>query len=474
MKLKNILLLSVLFLGGCKKYLDNTQLPAGVIAGDDAFVSDNSTSAIVTGCFLSLNSSGPFSGGGGSNLAYLTALYMDETKTIAISNTTAVAFYNDFLTNSNTSWWIELYKKLYVVNGALEGIQKTPAMLYYKNQWLGESYFTRAFLYFHLVNCYGDVPLALTTDYKLNGSLSRSRQSEVYQQIISDLKQAQNLLGTDYRDGYGAITSYRVRPNRAVATALLAKAYLYAGQYDSAEVQANAIIGNTAYKLESPAQVFLTASNETIWALATKTDEKTYEYNLYNGGMPATLSTDPAKTYLVLVAMNSPLLNAFEPGDARYTSWVRSTIYTGVTPAITYYFPNKYKSATGGAEKTVMLRLAELYLIRAEARARQNKITGANSAETDLNTVRTRAGLLPTTATTQADMLAAIAKERQVELFTEGSNRFFDLKRTGAIDAVMNIVAPLKGSSWSTYKQLFPIPPDDIILNPNLAPNPGY
>jgi len=469
-----ILACSLWLLTGCEKYLENTQLPAGTIAGKDAFTSDNAVSAIVTGSFFSLNNSGPFSGGGSSNIAYTTGLYSDELQNISTS-AFAKAFYTNAINSSNITHWTDLYSKIYVVNGAIEGIRNTPAMLYYKDQWLGESFFTRALLYYYLVNLYGDVPLALTTDYTVNNQLSRAPQSQVYQQIIADLKTAQGLLSSDYKDGYGSNTNARVRPNQAAATALLAKAYLYTQQWDSAEVQATSIINNAAYELLTPDQVFLANSKETIWALATISDVKAYEYGLYNNGMPAELTPpkDPATAYSVLVAMSNFLLSAFEPNDTRFSNWVRSTTITAsaTSPAVTYYFPNKYKSSVNGAEREVVLRLADMYLVRAEARARQNNISGAQA---DLDAVRMRAGLPGTTAGNQPALLTAIAKERQTELFTECGNRYFDLKRTGAIDGVMNVIAPQKGGSWSSYKQLWPIPPNDIILNPHITPNPGY
>jgi len=469
-----ITVLSLFLITGCEKYLENTQLPAGTIAGDDAFVSDNSVAAIVTGNYLSLNATGPFSGGGASNLGNLAGLFTDELKPVATSNTTNLVYYNDALTANNSAYWGDLYNKIYLVNSAIEGINSTPAFLYYKDQWLGECYFLRAFLYFNLVNMYGDVPLALTSDFTINNKLSRAPQSQVYDQIIADAGMAKKLLSTDYKDGFGTTTTYRVRPNQAVATALLARAYLYTGKWDSAEAQTTALINNTDYKLETLAQTFITASKETIWALATKNDEKTYEYSLYNNAMPAVIT--PPKTpssYTVLVAMNSPLINAFETNDGRFTNWIRSTTVSAsaTTPAVTYYFPNKYRSATGGAEKTVILRLAEMYLIRAEARARQDNISGAQA---DLNAVRTRAGLPATTAGTRDELINAITAERRVELFTECGIRFFDLKRTGSIDGVMTTVAQGKGTTWSSYMSLWPINPNDIILNPNITPNPGY
>ncbi|SEW17340.1 Starch-binding associating with outer membrane [Chitinophaga sp. YR573] len=468
-----IMILSSLLMS-CEKYLENTQLPSGTIAGTDAFVSDNSTSAIVTGSFISLNNSGPFTGSSSANIAYITGLYTDELKNISTA-TFADAFYKNTITSSRVGHWSDLYGKMYVINSTIEGIQNTTATLYYKDQWLGECYFIRALLYYYLVNLYGDVPLALSSDYRVNNTLSRAPQSQVYQQMITDLKRAQTLLSADYKDGFGATTNNRVRPNQVVATALLSKVYMYTAQWDSAEAQATAVINNSAYQLISPDQVFLANSKETIWALATVSDTKVVEYGFYNNGMPAEITppADLVDAYIVLVAMNSPLLNAFEPNDTRYTNWVRSTTVkaTATTPAVTYYFPNKYKSATNGVEKEIVLRLADLYLTRAEARARQNNISGAQS---DLDAIRTRAGLPGTTASTQDELLTAISRERQVELFTECGNRYFDLKRSGKIDDVMNVVAPLKGTSWSHYMQLWPIPPGDIVLNPNITPNPGY
>jgi hypothetical protein len=468
-----IMVLSSLLMS-CEKYLENTQLPSGTIAGTDAFVSDNSVSAIVTGSYINLNNSGPFTGSSSANLAYAIGLYTDELKTISTAPF-AEAFYKNAITSDRVGYWTDLYSKLYVINSTIEGIQNTTATLYYKNQWLGECNFLRAFLYYYLVNLYGDVPLALSSDYTVNNKLSRAPQSQVYQQMITDLKSAQTLLSADYKDGFGTTTTNRVRPNQAVATALLSKVYMYTAQWDSAEAQATAVISNSAYQLISPDQVFLANSKETIWALATVSDVKVFEYGFYNNGMPAELTPpkDPATAYIVLVALNSPLLNSFEPNDTRYTNWVRSTTVTATatSPAVTYYFPDKYKSATNGVEKEIIFRLADMYLTRAEARARQNNISGAQS---DLDAIRTRAGLPGTTASTQDELLTAISKERQVELFIECGNRFFDLKRSGTIDDVMNVVAPLKGTSWSHYMQLMPIPPGDIILNPNLTPNPGY
>jgi len=461
---------------GCNKYLD-TPLPAGTISGENTYVSDNSVSAVVTGNLLYLVNSSLFGDGTGANLPIITGQYVDELLNLSTGSTNNILFYADAIQPGNTAHWSELYNGLFKVNSTLEGIRGTSTILYYKNQWLGESYFIRGVLYFTLTNLYGDVPLALTSDYSINNRLGRSPQSAVYQQIISDFQQAQSLLNSGYTDAYGAATSHRVRPNRYAAMGMLAKAYLYAGKWDSAEAMADSVINNSAtYGLASIDQVFKTSSKETIWSMALPSNEEhARQYQVYNGGMPNPIvaPNSPGNTYSVYTALDTAFVNAFESGDNRLSNWVRTVPVSGSSPAITYYFPNKYTSPAPGDENEIAMRLAEVFLIRAEARAHLNDIAGAQA---DLDMVRSRAGLPNTTASDMPGLLDAILRERRVELFTEGCNRFFDLKRTGTIDSVMTAFAPTKGVSaaWSHYMQLFPIPTNDLIQDPNLTPNPGY
>jgi hypothetical protein len=123
----------------------------------------------------------------------------------------------------------------------------------------------------------------------------------------------------------------------------------------------------------------------------------------------------------------------------------------------------------------MVLRLAEQYLIRSEARAEQQNLTGPNGAIADLNTIRARAGLTSYSGgSDQASVLAAILHERQVEFFTEWGHRWLDLGRTGNLNAVMDSVELAKGGSWNPDKELYPIPATELTLNPNLKQNIGY
>lgn len=115
----------------------------------------------------------------------------------------------------------------------------------------------------------------------------------------------------------------------------------------------------------------------------------------------------------------------------------------------------------------MVIRLAELYLIRAEARAKQNNITGSQE---DLNRIRNRSGLANITANTLSLLLSAIEQERRIELMMEWGHRWLDLKRTGRVNG---IISSLK-SSWQPTDALYPIPKYELETNPFLVQNPGY
>jgi hypothetical protein len=327
-----------------------------------------------------------------------------------------------------------------------------------KNQLMGESAFVRACLYFYLVNLWGDVPLVLSSDYRKTAALPRTATTAVYQQIVADLVQAQQLLPTGYRTHAG-YAGDRTIPNQAAATALLARVYLYQGNWSGAVGAAGAVIADSRYRLESNLDnVFLSTSKEAIWQLQSVSLPYTEEGQLFVPlpGLPV------GPTYL----LTNSLLNAFETGDQRQTHWTKSQVLGGQV----YTYPYKYKINTVTAttqEYTTVLRLAECYLIRAEARAQLGQVSEALA---DLNTIRSRAGLPPSVLTDQAAVLAAIGHERQVELFAEYGHRWFDLKRTQQI----NVVLGSEKSGWQPDDALYPLPVQELQQNPSLVQNPGY
>lgn len=475
----------------CKKLLE-VPPPANSITENAVYTTDATAIAVLTGLYSSMNSvniSNPIQGNGGISL--ITGMSSDElTLYNGITDVVYQSFYKNALQAiispvSGSQHWSPLYNFIFSCNAAIEGLNTSTTLTQsVKQQLLGEAKFMRAFFYFYLVNLFGDVPLALTTDPQINGLLGRVPRAQVYQKIIQDLKEAQEYLSSNYlKETLLATTTERVRPTKWAATALLARAYLYTEDYAKAEAEATAVINNTSLFSLSPLNnVFLKNSREAIWQLQpTEFDFNTTEARAFI--IPA---TGPSTGELVgnPVHLSDWLLQSFELGDQRavYGNWIDTTIFNVTsTLADTVAYPFKYKintslgvtSTAGLKEYFMILRLGEQYLIRAEARAHQSNIGGAQE---DLNAIRIRAGLSPTTAGDKNSLLTAIFHERQVELFTELGHRWFDLKRTNKVDAVMNVVTPLKanGAPWQSYQQVYPLPLNDLQKASNLVQNTGY
>lgn len=452
----NMIIAMLFFTSSCKKFVQIGAPPTSV-STSTAFKNDaTALSAILGlygGSFMAASGSieNSFMGaitvlGGASadDIYYSAGTYLDVFKDNALTSD------NGYVSNL----WTFGYTELYNINSAIEGLNSsTGVSATTKSQLLGESYFLRAFTNFYLTNYFGAIPINTTTNVSLNASLGRTPRNVVYDSVIADLKQAVNLLTDDYP------SALRARVNKDAAEAMMAKVYLYQKDYQDAETYATTVINNSTYRLVPLDSTFLNSSSEVIWQIYTY-----YGYSQFGlTFIPAGPGTVP--NYVLYPS----LVNSFESADNRKAKWlVPDTIGNQV-----YYYPYKYKirTSTGGNEYCVVLRLAELYLIRAEARANLNKITGTGSASEDLNMIRTRAGLSNTTAATQNAMLSAIASERAHELFSEYANRWFDLIRTGAADSVL---APLK-SGWASTDTLYPVPAAQIQINPALAPqNPGY
>ncbi|HVK50079.1 MAG TPA: RagB/SusD family nutrient uptake outer membrane protein, partial [Pseudobacter sp.] len=124
-------------------------------------------------------------------------------------------------------------------------------------------------------------------------------------------------------------------------------------------------------------------------------------------------------------------------------------------------------------EYYMVMRLSELYLIRAEASILLSA-SNITSAINDLNELRGRsnASLFPPDLTV-TEVTEAIASERRRELFAEWGHRWLDLKRTGKAREVLSAISykqPWKGD----YQLLYPIPVNDLRDNPNLKQNEGY
>lgn len=461
----------VIFNTSCKKLVE-VESPVTSTSTSLVFSSDATAAAVLTGIYTGMSQLGINSiGSGPGSLSFYGGLSADELKLHTGISGPQLFYYSNSLSSVNigSGYWEQLYQNIFITNSAIEGLNPatslTPSV---KNQLLGEAKFIRAFFYFYLLNLYGDVPLVISTDYQVNAIMPRTSKSQVWAQITTDLKEAEDLLSADYLKGdlYGTTTD-RLRPTKWAAAAMLSRAYLYQEKWNEAETVATTVINNTALfdTVSLNNNVFSKTSKEAIWQL----QPVTLGLNTWDARLFIIPPTGPSGTYPVY--LSSFLLNSFENGDNRKTNWANGVTVNGTT----YYYPYKYTSATLNAPVTeyqMVLRLGEVYLNRAEARAQQGNVIGAIN---DLNVIRKRARLpYYSGPTDQASLLIAILHERQVELFTEWGHRWFDLKRTGTVDAVMSVITPQKGGVWDTNWQWYPIAPDQLQKNPFLIQNAGY
>lgn len=468
---KKYLIVILIFCFGisCTKFVEVAG-PGTSINKDNVYETDATAISVLNGIYAKMSRSKLIDGTTiNSFMSLYPGLSADEFVPYSIGTSNLSAYYKNALINTTSpNAWSSSYPLIFTINSALEGLNSSTQLSpNVKKQLLGEALFIRALHYFYLVSLYGDVPLVLTTDYKINENIPRTGKNMVFQQIEEDLKNASSYLSNDYLDiNVTSVTSERIAPIKWAAVSLLARVYLYEEKYADAETEASLVINNTSlYQLVDMEDVFVSNSKETIWALKPVNSG----WNTEDARLFVLPQTGPGKNWPVFLSNN--LLNSFEDGDLRKSEWVDSVVVSGGV----YYYPYKYKVGSQGAPVTeyeIVLRLAELYLIRAEARVKQDKL---QDAVDDLNAIRSRAGLNNYSGIMNVEgIFNSILHERQVELFTEWGHRWLDLKRTKTIDSLMTEVSISKQTTWKTTAQFYPILLSELKGNPNLVQNPGY
>lgn len=456
---KSNLILATIFLlaiglSGCSEFVE-ADPPKNILVSETVFNDPATVESALANIYYKLREEGMVSGNLG--LTTLMGIYGDEMDYYG-NNVAYVQFYNHNVNEENSilsNWWDHSYNLIYAANDIIKGLETSQIIPSEKRASLmGQALFIRAYMHSKLVAIYGDIPYIQSTDYLKNKLVSRSPENEVYEHIITDLNNAITLL-----ENTTGIEGERVVPGQNAAKALLARMYLNAENWDLASSTSTALI--EVYNLpENLNGVFLKQSSETIWQLKPGINPKnTQEAN------QLIIQSVPGQTY----ALNETLLASFEPGDLRYTNWIDSISNSDNT--VTLKFANKYKllfNEVESLEYSIVFRLAEQYLIRAEALAHLGDISGAQQ---DLNAIRNRAGLMDTTANSLHTLLEAILQERRVELFTEHGRRWFDLKRTGKAAEVLSTLK----LGWQESDLILPIPAKELEINPNLLPqNNGY
>ncbi len=343
--------------------------------------------------------------------------------------------------------WARGFKVINATNVVLENLSVVKSASD-KKRIEGEAKFLRALNYFELVRFFGKqyeagknnsqlgVPIVLKTTSDFNGDLSVARNSveEVYAQVIKDLNEAIANLPTEnsfYADVYSA-------------QALLSRVYLQKGDYANARKWANEVIQNSGKSLmPNYKDAFNTSENinEDLFAMQVtsqsgENDLITFYADEPQGGRGGDIS------------LTEDYLNLFEADDVRGSFYY----YNYYDDVLTSKYTNQYGNIH-------VIRLAEMYLIRAEANYRLGTSIGAAPLD-DINTIRNRAKASELTSVTLDDIMLERTKELAFEGFL-----IHDLKRTKS-----NI-----GSlSWNSDKLVFPIPLREMQVNKKLVQNPGY
>jgi hypothetical protein len=431
----------------CKKFLDVK--PENSVSDDVTIVDQASAETAVRGMYRGL-SADAYYGTGFQSLGYLSGDNLLRTG----PGTDPSQFISHAVTSDNgtvTKAWNAIYYTINLANyiiAKLPGVTDVKLTQTEKNQLLGEAYFVRALCYFDLARTWGGVPVVTTPTLAASdkNGVKRNTLAQTYAQVLSDLNTAYPLLPT---------TINRIRATANTVTALRARYYLYQQDWADAEANATIIINdNTDYKLVAPYNSWwannVVGTVESIFELSYSV---TYPNAHRNSWMPPELGG--TRTW---IPNNAFIALATDPT----IGGTRSTLI-GKTAAGLYYGTLYYRSPA--TDPSYIFRIAEMYLIRAEARA---EIGGAElaGAISDLNAVRARSGLAGTTATTQSDVLLAIENERRIE-FAYEPQRWFDLVRTGRAQAVLGITDP--------NKLLMPIPISQIQASQGaIVQNPGY
>ncbi|MCJ8165664.1 RagB/SusD family nutrient uptake outer membrane protein [Pontibacter sp. E15-1] len=443
------------------------QEPQAEVSEDTAISNRKGAQAALAGMYNQLQSSNYY----GGNFLIMGDVSSDIAQSIGSWD-----FYREMDTYlidksnlENGNLWTRAYSAINVANNIIDQVPPLADIPQEEqNSILGQAYFVRGLAYFDLSRVYGGVPgvigtlgvpIVTTPSRKVDESFFPSRASlgESYGQAEADLLKALELLPENHN-------SDRVTRSQAVkgaARALLSRYYLYVNKPELAESYADAVISDGKYVLSpSFANIFTSKfTSEAIFELNFNSADQSTVNNWYFPSSKGGRGDVAAHT------------NFYEEATANPND-VRGKMF-GYYESKNVYYPTRYGNTTG-IDNIHIIRLGEVYLNRAEARAESGDIDGALE---DLNKIRERAGINPIKDLTgKQEVLEAIWKERKLELAFEGHS-FFDLVRTGQALSEITGVPRVNGPDVDLIdpnRQVFPIPAFDIDANSNLVQNDAY
>lgn len=444
--------LFVFIITSCGAFLEVE--PVNDVSDENTIYDEASANTALRGTYRQLASSGYY----GENFVTLAYYPSGDIKCLTTGVILNLVNWDFRADNANlNSFWNAAYN---TINRTNHVIQKVPLVVdanftdAERNTIIGEATFIRALAYFDLARTFGGVQIYLepTEDLNSRPSISRSSLEDTYKQVLTDLEEAEKLLSENVN---------RIRATKQTVWALRSRLHLYQEKWDLAELYATKLIERTTtYELVYPFTDWfknnVTGSQESIFEL---------QYSAQNPSTIRSQMQHPTYGGTYRYAPNDNfvnLLNDPTKGGSR-----QSLIGSVTQNNTTLWFGNLYYRLQA-TDPAYIFRVAEMYLIRAEARAEQNNLEGALE---DINAIRNRADLSSFSSTDKQIILDAIDQERRYEFAFE-AHRYFDLARTGRYITLIPLLDPT--IQVATYENFFPIPVAQLDLDKSLDQNDGY
>jgi len=425
---------------GCKKVLDLTS--PNVVGDADVFTSVDGLRNARTGMYSSMQDRNYY----GGYFPLISEAYTDNATTGGYDVIDLNELAAKEVTPNNiyvTQTYNAVYKTIFSANKIIENIDNVPDLEQDEHDnTLGEALFVRAMANFDLLRLWGQhwdkssrygISI-VTSTANPSQPIARSTVEQSYQQIFTDLNSALSLLNTDNGNAYISISA---------AKALLARVYLYHQDFDEAAAMASEVIDNGAFELFG-AEDFTKIYTEKL--TAESVFELKFEQANPSSYNAITYLRDDALRVDVIFLANTDLNTFFEnrPGDNRagLVDFINNDL--SIEPDGR---SQKYRGETAKDNSAYIIRLAEMYLIRAEAMSRTEGLE-------DLNAIRVSRGLPELTDEDVPDdesYINAILDERRAEFNFEGQ-RLYDLARTGKVEEILG----------AGVKEIMPIPQREI------------
>jgi len=429
--------------------------PYHSLPADQAITNAIEVERAILGCYDALQSGSYY----GLNYLVFGDLPADNLRFSGVTISYAEINNNNILADNGLveGVWISIYQVLNRVNNVVAQIPSIPnAIMSAENKAIakGELFFLRALAHYDLMRLFGPVPIRTqpVTGDEASLNIPRSPVDDVLKQINSDL---------DFAILYMPAAIVRGRASKPAAQALKARVALHQYYITSQVEHLQTAITNASAVISHPNLII--EPNYGILFSGLPNQESIFEidFNEQDANRLAQYFFYTSISGRYEFAPTEFYINSFAPNDVRRDVSIN---FFGANP---YVF--KYNDIETGTDNVYVFRLAEMHLIRAEARILHPTENNPDSIRADINIIRERAGLIPITSSNYAALLLEVESQRQKEFAFEG-HRWFDLVRTGrAVDVLENVT--------SINQTLFPIPLNEILANDAIGQedqNPGY